>query len=819
MIATVLFIIGFIIIYLTRPRKKIVPFEGLNLEGRKSSAKSYNLYEENELKFEPNKDEKPLHIELINQQIENLHQVDSNLKTEKPDKAAIKYLDAIPDLQYVSLFKDENSTNNLAEHNETDSGQLITANPINAEDISKIHQITPSIDEVKLQDNQLADIPESVDEPFLAKTVIVEEPVKPGEKLGIEQSNALVSVVELLSRPKVEPIIVELDKSLEMGPKDEVELEDDSIIDIKSQPLPINYAEQNETSVEPGLDVPQWAHCYIYSFSDLNRATAIQKEFYNHYKTLFLKGQYLDLGGNLNYIFILFYDLIEEYRQKHHDLNLLTRQFKKLEELCPKIRRYADIYLKSRIYNIDGTQREISIDDPKIITDPVKESYQSWDWKNVYIKKLNLNKEDAKYFDDIWISSNTFLSIEQCCAEVLKLYIASIKILKGVYAQKGTNVKEQFAIVCDLIARKQYRYHLNSPNYNYTITNGKHQLYMYILRFCENQVRILYNHKRKISLDSYYSHAEVKQSLDERITGHIAANMPALLENAACPSQGTEIELNASNTTRWKNYIQLTEENYKLKGKDIFHDELTALLNLNAKNPSLESIYYELSKFFSAFDKLSALKFYMQYANKNKLAKSQPLKSLPKTAYKQLFHDQSQREKFEAIVIALIDTSDITKAIDKIDSFYRPARKKIELNLAEIKQVENQHTETVGILNEYLKEEEEEPTNFKTTVDIETATPTNAIYQTSIASNASTALYKVSLSSTERGMLELFKTNDFTLQISVLEDFCKGKGLVKGALINNINESCFDILDDVLIEQDESELTINPTYYNQIINE
>jgi len=820
MIATVLFVIGFIIIYLTRPKKKVVPFEGLNLEGRKSRENEYELNEENEFESEPNQSVKSSHIEQIDQQKENLHQVDPSLQTEKPDKNSIQYFDPMPSLQYAGLFEDENKANNLLQYQEKDFEKSILASPINTDDLGKTHQNTLPIDEVQLQENHFVDIPESSDATVLTRMVVVEEPVKPVEKLDFAHDNALVLDVELLLQPKVEPIIVEPDNSPKIEIEEKEDLQDDSIIDIGNQPIPINCIEHVETSlVEPVLDAPHWPNCYIYSLSDLNWATPVQKEFYNHYKTNFLEGYYLDLKGNLNYIFVLFYDLIEEYHQKHHDLNLLTRQFKKLEELCPKIRRYADIFLKSKIFNIEEKQTKVPINDPKIITDPVKESYQSWDWKNVYVKKLNLNKEDAKYLDDIWISSNTFLNIEQCCVEVLKLYIASLKILKTVYAKMGTNVKEQFAIVSDLIARKQYRYHLNSPNYTYTLTNGDHQLYMYILRYCENQLRILYNHKRKISLDSYYSHAEVKQSLEERIIAHITAHIPALLEKTTCPTQETEIELNMLNTTRWKNYIQLTEESYKSKGKDLFYNELTALLNLNTKNPSSESIYYELSKFLAAFDNILALKLYLQYTYKNKLAKSQQLKALPKTVHKQLFHDQSQQENFESIIKTLVETSNITKAIDQIDSFYHPIRRKIKLNLAEIRQVEDQHSETVGILNEYLKDEVEEPLKSKNTVDLKTFTPINAIYQTPISSTTSNALYKVILSSTEIGMLELFKTNDFTLQRDVVDEFCKGQGAVKGALINNINEVCFDILDDVLIEQDESELTINPTYYNQIINE
>ena len=125
MIVTVLFIIGFIIIYLTRPKQKIVPFEGLNLECRKSSEDEDKLDEDNEFESEPNQSVESSYIEQIDQQKENLHQEDPSLQTEKPNKNSIQYLGPIPSLQYAGLFKDENTANNLPQYQEKDLEQSI----------------------------------------------------------------------------------------------------------------------------------------------------------------------------------------------------------------------------------------------------------------------------------------------------------------------------------------------------------------------------------------------------------------------------------------------------------------------------------------------------------------------------------------------------------------------------------------------------------------------------------------------------------------------------------------------------------------------
>lgn len=39
-----------------------------------------------------------------------------------------------------------------------------------------------------------------------------------------------------------------------------------------------------------------------------------------------------------------------------------------------------------------------------------------------------------------------------------------------------------------------------------------------------------------------------------------------------------------------------------------------------------------------------------------------------------------------------------------------------------------------------------------------------------------------------------------------------------GSTIDSINDSCFEILDDILIEEDEDYFTINTDYYKKLLN-
>jgi hypothetical protein len=88
--------------------------------------------------------------------------------------------------------------------------------------------------------------------------------------------------------------------------------------------------------------VPYWAHKYVYSYDALSSASVQQKNYYHYFKNLFLENVFLDLEGNDNYSFILYYDLLKGYYQ-HNDINLLEQQFENLEKNYPKTGNYLSL--------------------------------------------------------------------------------------------------------------------------------------------------------------------------------------------------------------------------------------------------------------------------------------------------------------------------------------------------------------------------------------------------------------------------------------------------------------------------------------------
>ncbi len=65
-------------------------------------------------------------------------------------------------------------------------------------------------------------------------------------------------------------------------------------------------------------------------------------------------------------------------------------------------------------------------------------------------------------------------------------------------------------------------------------------------------------------------------------------------------------------------------------------------------------------------------------------------------------------------------------------------------------------------------------------------------------------------------VLELFSKSNFSLPQSEFDVFAKSKGIFKNQLIESINETCYEFLDDVLIEEEDDYYTIITNYFQRI---
>jgi hypothetical protein len=587
---------------------------------------------------------------------------------------------------------------------------------------------------------------------------------------------------------------------------------DDSIIDVTDQSYRIN---SNSNLKKYNSGVPYWAHHYVYSYSEINSASSEQKKFYSFFKNSFVNGEYFDLEGNTNYAFILLFDFLNEF-DNHKDLSKLESQLKILGQCYPKTKSYGVSFLIQKMElsgDNDGVTRLRAED--RYSYQNNNTDYDYWRLGSKYKTKLKLNDEEVKLLNKLWYPSNNFCSVEYCCIEILKLYLSVITELKTNYVKEGITIDAQFSAVADVIARKHFKYRNGSQNYKYCIETTTNEFYSHIFKHCENAVREYYGHKRKINTDTYYTTPEAKTEFDTKIISKVSELLPALISNVTLPDETTNIELYSQNTNRWKIIFEELTTNYKDKPKE-FIDSIITLGKLNNKNPSIENIFFEASKFIAKYDRESALALYVHYLFHDLKSATFDNKQLTKTIQKSLFKTNEQLHDFEIIVSELIKDKNLDKALKSVSKVYEIKRKKIQLDTASIKEVQQQHSGTVELLNEYLKDDFEDENNSIKSQEINNEEIKIEITQKSDDISHSAFVGDLTFTPIHVSALELFSKSNFSVPQSELEQFAKSKGIFKNQLIESINETCYEFLDDVLIEEEEDYYTINTNYFQRI---
>lgn len=655
----------------------------------------------------------------------------------------------------------------------------------------KVAKLIQSLSQFKENEQRLED---SLNESPVQKQEIIEQPVTVNTAI-YERANP-VEILKMVTNSLYKIAFTTPAKKM-----------DSSIIDVDTTFHPIDNSKNTHSP-----EVPNWAHTYIYGYSELEGASNEQKTFYDKFKARFLAGNWVDLAGNTNYAFILLFDLLKQF-DNHKNIQLLEEQMNLISSFYSKTSSYAKRFLIQKMREI-GDQEGLDRLEWTIVNNSGYD-YQPWDWKNKYIKKLNLSKEDAKLLDDVYMNSNNFMSIEYCAYEVIKLFISIRKALDKAYSSQNLNQNSQLALVLDVVARKQYNYRFNSQNYQYVLAHNISLIFNFILKYCENRIRELYEYNRKLSFLQNY-HAEVITAIETHIFSFIQYDVEMLLPQVAEPDADTEIELNSSAPTRWKAKLKLLQNSFEQIGKEAFLVQLEKLLILNTKNPSLENIYLESYKFLSGIDKQLAFEYFLLYTNQNMINRKLVLKNMSQVMTKKLFPTTELQSRYFKVILSLMKKElTIEEALAEIKDFYQPVRKKIVLNTQTIKHVEEQHSGTVEVLNEYLKDDESiETANNHFTINLKKIENPIA----SPIADTKSQFYNFNASQNEMALINHFKDNHFIVSNDQMDIFCKSIGVIKGALINNLNENCYDVIDDILIETDDTNYTINQSYYEQIIN-
>jgi TM2 domain-containing membrane protein YozV len=604
---------------------------------------------------------------------------------------------------------------------------------------------------------------------------------------------------------------------LQKNKRAKIEL-DETIIDVNSESLDLSV-EHNANVWAAHQQPPYWGHAYVYSYDEIKHANKAQKQFYTYFKNKVTNGEYVDIQGNTNYAFILYFDFLNEY-QNHRDIKLLDEQFKLLGEICPKTRSYS---LRSLQDELRKRTDSYSVDKLKDLEEPnyrFEQGYSDYNpdlYKlgNQYKDKLGLNKQEVRWLNKFYNPTNVFLSIEGCCTATIMQYVTLLKELEKQLKKKKTTLAKEVAYFKE---RLKKIYDNSNSDWEYYDTSyygnrAESEVYLTMFKRVENSVRGSYGHKRKVSGDFPNADKSLSEEFEIKLGNSFDALIEELKGNVGQPNIETQIELNTQNVNRWR--IELDELIVSFKQDDInsFIDGVIHLEETNQKNPNIENIFYQASKFISKYDKVQSLKYYAKYIYYDLKSKKFDNKELTKTVQKSLFKSEEQINDFKEIIADLIATSDIQVALEKISKIYIPKRRRIQLDRTEIEEVKQKHEGTVELLNEYLVDEKEksEPNisdNIEEDIEI-TIIPSEE--------NSSLLISEISLGQVQEELVKLIINNSFEIHQDEVDKYATANGMFKNHLIDSINEACEEQLDgEALIEEDDENYIIEESYYKEI---
>jgi hypothetical protein len=443
---------------------------------------------------------------------------------------------------------------------------------------------------------------------------------------------------------------------------------------------------------------------------------------------------------------------------------------------------------------------------------------ENWKLGTRFKDQLGLQEKEVVWLNKFWDPSNSFLSVEVCCIETIKVYLACLKEVSNYFESRQLVLNDQISKFIDAVAVTHQVLVDKAASPVLFRRQIEGSIYLTLFKRAEMAVRAAYKHTRKIN--GAFTYNELSEDFERWLGNRANEIILAQKSHIMPPDRETEISLNEMSVTRWKLFFDEIEEvlnNENIEQCALRIDELAVL---NAKNSTLENLYYEASKLFAKYDKLTAVRFYLKYLYTDINSDRIDNKQLGKSIQKRLFSTEEQLKDFEKIANELVKTNDLATALTSVAALYTQKRKKIQLDTASIEQIRSQHLDTLGKLNELLNDEEEElAINATDSLEMEEV----KIQLTSPLTTGQTASTKsftfgVDLNENQKGLLILFEENNFYLVPGVLNSYSKSRNLFKNQIIESINDCCYEELDDILIEESEDGYVINEFNYKKIIN-
>jgi hypothetical protein len=246
----------------------------------------------------------------------------------------------------------------------------------------------------------------------------------------------------------------------------------------------------------------------------------------------------------------------------------------------------------------------------------------------------------------------------------------------------------------------------------------------------------------------------------------------------------------SSNLRPWHSRYTSLTKNFDPKQVEVFYKNICKLAK-RYRPPANLSLYFRAYQFTAKHSSFYSLLLYLHYFYAyTSFAADSPVK-ISDNFKKILFRNKMQETRFLQICTRLKENRNPAQAIEDTKLLFRITRREIRLDAPEIEETSRKQLQTVELLRKYLAD------------DTETLPETVATVVSS-ANNVENVLFG------------LFKEKKFVLSKTEIDTFAQKNNVFCNSLIQQINETYYEAVDDVLIEDEGDIYTLNQKYYEQI---
>ena len=246
------------------------------------------------------------------------------------------------------------------------------------------------------------------------------------------------------------------------------------------------------------------------------------------------------------------------------------------------------------------------------------------------------------------------------------------------------------------------------------------------------------------------------------------------------------------NQPSWQSKYATLIESFDKQNIETFYNEVCKLGKRYKYPPNARNIYFQSYQFLAKQNSNYALLLYLQYLHVKTPSTNFRHKKVSEEYKKMLFRNKMQETRFQQLCDQLKENHNLPQAIEETKQFFRINRREINLDTQAIEDVGREHSQMAELLGKYLEDESEIVDEIPVS---STILPDNT---------------------NESELFRLFEQNNFTLNKKEVDTFARNNGMFCDSLIQQINETYYETLDDVLIEDEEENYMLNKAYYESI---